>query len=374
MSTANATATQRDLQQIIEDKIGQVRTDALDLSYGEIMSLHSADPKELIIDPDFQRYFRWTDEQQSRLIESILLELPVPQIFVIETQHGVLELIDGLQRVSTVMHFAQPELLPPPNNKPLVLAGCDLVKELNGLTFDKLPLGLRLRLKRSSVRACVIKRQSTSTLRYSMFKRLNTGGSALSAQEVRNCTSRMVGEQGEQFYKFLQKCAGADFYLTCTESLADRDQRQDEELVLRFFALKDFQDGFQGSIRDWLDDYMEAILLSGKAFDLVEQWKVFSSVFTFLARCLGRDAFVKFRDGVPTGGLAPAYFEAVSIGACRALSKLPFDFDAGAVRDAIVRAVQSDDFRDQVGPGANSKTKLEKRVSIVQSHLEALLK
>ncbi len=75
------------LEEAIEKKIGEVRTDALDLSFGEIISLKSSD--EFVLNPDYQRLFRWSQGQRSRIIESILLELPIPQIFVVEQQNGV---------------------------------------------------------------------------------------------------------------------------------------------------------------------------------------------------------------------------------------------------------------------------------------------
>jgi hypothetical protein len=111
-----------DLGKAIDDRIGEVRTDSVDLSFGEIINLHSN--KELIIRPEYQRLFRWSNEQRSRLIESILLELPIPQIFVIENSDGVLELIDGLQRLSSVIQFINPVALP---LEPLRLEGCDLI-------------------------------------------------------------------------------------------------------------------------------------------------------------------------------------------------------------------------------------------------------
>jgi hypothetical protein len=226
------------IEDVIEQKIGEVRTDAFDLSFGEIISLYKAKPREFEISPDFQRFFRWSEKQQSRLIESILLELPIPQIFVIENATGVIELIDGLQRISSVIHFIEPALLAEPNHTPLMLNGCDIIPELDGNLFEDLPLGLRLRIKRSSVRTVVIKRQSTPTLRYSMFERLNTGGSQLSSQEIRNCISRMAGEGGTTFYRFLQECSQLPDYVACTSTISqvDMDQRQNEELVLRFFA------------------------------------------------------------------------------------------------------------------------------------------
>ena len=207
-----------DIAEKIDEKIGEVRTDTLDLSFGEIVNLHSQN--ELIIQPDYQRLFRWSDEQRSRLIESILLELPVPQIFVIENEDGVLELIDGLQRVCSVIQFIDPTKL---ELDSLVLIGCDLITDLNDNKFNDLPLSLRLRIKRSSVRTVVIKRQSKSFLRYEMFKRLNTGGTSLSPQEIRNCSSRMLGEEGVKFYSFLQYKAQSEHFKNCIETISQSD-------------------------------------------------------------------------------------------------------------------------------------------------------
>src|ERR1035437_442831 len=80
-----------------------VRTDAYQMSIGEIVSMYEND--EIIIDPDFQRLFRWNDGQKSKFIESILLGIPIPSIFVFERENGKWELIDGLQRVSTLLEF-----------------------------------------------------------------------------------------------------------------------------------------------------------------------------------------------------------------------------------------------------------------------------
>ena len=111
-----------ELENQIDQKIGEVRTEPLDLSYGEIINLHAG--KELIIQPEYQRLFRWSPEQKSRLIESILLELPIPQVFVIENQDGVYELIDGLQRISSVLQFVEPTQL---GLDGFQLQGCDIV-------------------------------------------------------------------------------------------------------------------------------------------------------------------------------------------------------------------------------------------------------
>lgn len=388
-----------DIIQAIDKKVGDVRTESIDMTVGEIISLHQQ--KELVIQPDFQRLFRWSLKQRSRLVESLLLELPIPSIFVIEKESGVFELIDGLQRIGSLLHFLDPaslrqepqviadadgledlgwvpfaggEEVPedaegdgPGESEflPLVLEGCELVEELNGLTFDQLPLTLRLRVKRTGIRTVVIKRQSGQFLRYEMFKRLNTGGAKLSDQDIRNVNARMLGDAGATFYRTVQRCAEFGPFRTTIELLpmTGWKTRLHEELVLRFFASMSFRDAFRGNVGDWLDDYMEAVLLKGFRFG-AEELREFFSVFTVLAEKLGPHAFVKYRHGVPLGGVAPAYFEAVSIGALKSLKKMS-SLSSQRAKEVLANAVESAQFRRVTGPGANSLPKLEERIEIV---------
>src|SRR5690625_1073691 len=92
-----------DLITTVDSKIDLVRTRSLDLSFNELLDMYRND--ELEISPDYQRLFRWREENQSRFIESLILEMPIPPIYVIETEEGVYELIDGLQRLSSYFHF-----------------------------------------------------------------------------------------------------------------------------------------------------------------------------------------------------------------------------------------------------------------------------
>jgi hypothetical protein len=234
----------------IDTKIGEVRTDAIDLSFGEIINLRVNN--EIRIDPEYQRLFRWSNEQRSRLVESVLLRLPIPPIFFMENEDGTLELIDGLQRVSTMIQLIDPKLI---DVDALVLSGCDIIKSLDGYTYDDFPLTLKLQLKRASVRSVTIQRQSKSFLRYEMFKRLNSGGSELSAQEVRNCSSRLFGQRGIDFYELIKTLSKHLSFYNTTETLADVEieKRGREELVLRFFAEKNGANYYGGHVTNWLD-------------------------------------------------------------------------------------------------------------------------
>lgn len=345
----------------IDNKIGEVRTDSLDMSIGELISLH--EQGELVIQPDFQRLFRWSLHQRSRLVESVLLQLPIPAIFLIERDDGRLELIDGLQRISSLIHFINPNAI---KEEQLTLDGCDLVTELNGTTFDELPLTLRLKLKRSAVRTIIIKRQSSQSIRYEMFKRLNTGGTKLSNQDIRNVNARMIGPDGADFYEFLIKCAKHKSFSSAVELMPTTafETRDDEELVLRFFAAKNHISSFKGNINDWLDDYMEGILRGAIIFNKTEEWALFENLFDTIYDIFGPYAFVKYRNGQPIGGVAPAYYEAVTCGALGALENLS-KLAPSTAKKKLAETVESDDFRRVTGPGANSLPKMRERIAII---------
>ena len=181
-----------DIIQNIDNNMEKVRTKSLDLSFNELLDMY--ENEELIIDPDYQRLFRWDNDKQSRFIESLILEMPVPPIFVIETSDNVYELIDGLQRISSYLHFRGITIKDGEKKEDdfLELEGCDIIKDINGLTYNDLPKPIQIRLKRNFIRVEVLRKQSDEMLRYHMFKRLNTGGEQLSTQEVRNCTIRLL--------------------------------------------------------------------------------------------------------------------------------------------------------------------------------------
>ena len=137
----------------VDSQIEKIRSRTLDLSFNELLDMHKN--SELIIDPEYQRLFRWSEGNQSRFIESLLLEMPIPPIYVIELSEGTYELIDGLQRISSYLHFRgeHPGRLNPDGTySKLKLTDCDIAKELNGHTFDSLPTALQIKLKRNFVR------------------------------------------------------------------------------------------------------------------------------------------------------------------------------------------------------------------------------
>src|SRR5690554_1087769 len=156
----------------VESARNSLKTDRLDMSFGEIMSMYERD--EIIINPEFQRFYRWTDQQKTRFMESVFLGIPIPPIFVAEDDNGRWELVDGLQRLSTVLSFfGILKVMPKKNN--WILEDGDIVKSLEGFSNSELPMKLQLNVKRATCRVEIIKWDSQYDMRFELFNRLNTG-------------------------------------------------------------------------------------------------------------------------------------------------------------------------------------------------------
>ncbi|PSU58635.1 hypothetical protein CTM75_16610 [Photobacterium phosphoreum] len=124
------------------------------MSFGELMNMF--EDGELFITPEYQRVFRWSLFQQTRFIESVLLGIPIPPIFVAEDDEGKWEVVDGLQRISTIFSFfGILESMPAKNNT--VLSEGEMVKDLAGITIDSLPIKLKTTIKRSVCRVEIVR-------------------------------------------------------------------------------------------------------------------------------------------------------------------------------------------------------------------------
>ena len=366
------------LIEAVAKALPRATTQALDISFNELLDMYRN--KELNITPDFQRLFRWSPAQRSRFMESLLLEMPVPPIFMIEEEEGRYMLIDGLQRISSYLHFRgeleAPHLDPPVKlGEKLRLVDCDIVKELNGLTFDDLDTGLQIRLKRAFIRVEVVRKGSDPHFKYHMFKRLNTGGELLSDQQVRNSTIRMLSST---FPDFLISMSKVQDFADCTEYLTqDRlISGYDQELILRFFALKNRRAQFKHEVSDFLTEYMEDIADDNKpvTFDYPVEEAAFRKTFEILQKSLGAYAFAfakKDRSGL-SGGFSVYHYEAITIALQAVLDKIdPLDATAiGRVRSVLEKTKLDPSFiRITTGGGKNSPGPLNDRITFVTERL-----
>jgi hypothetical protein len=370
-----------------DEQVAKVRTQGKDYSFNELLSMYEDD--ELVINPDYQRLFRWSEEKESRFIESLILELPLPPLFVIEVEDGKYELIDGLQRFSTYLHFRGK--LVAPHRKVivdgverglqegdfLVLADCDIVPGLNGLTYSQLPRALEVKLKRHSVRVEVIRKESDKRLRYHMFKRLNSGGIELEEQEIRNCTIRLLSNT---FNEFMIKCSELGEFKNCISTVSESqiEKRFDQELVLRFFTMKNWREAYVHEIGSFLTEYLEAISDTPPKlqFDIPEERSIFGKTFQLLNAAIGSDAFYmvvkRSAGGHSKYPFSVLHYEAFTLGLQSHLDRLnPGDGEQMKWLQSEIIAIKSDDefIRLTTGGGKNTKGSLEKRIQFVSGRI-----
>lgn len=367
-----------DILSAIENSIKKANTQALDISFNEILDM--SESKELNITPDYQRLFRWSEGKRSRFIESLLLEMPVPPIFVIEEQEGTYQLIDGLQRISSYLHLRgqlEASHLDPPVQKGefLTLSDCDIVPALNGLTYKDLPSTLQIRVKRAFIRMEVIRKETDPRFKYHMFKRLNTGGDLLSDQQVRNASIRLLDAVFPNFIISLSQ--NEKFGVTTTTLTQERRLSAfDQELVLRFMALKNVRQRFKHEVSDFLTDYMEKVSdpLEKDALDYNYEKEIFEKTFSILANSIGESAFsFSNKDKTKlTAGFSIYHFEAITIGLQSVLNKLDAD-DGGQMAELnkILTGIKLDPNFIQIttGGGKNSPGPLTDRIDYVGKRL-----
>jgi hypothetical protein len=196
--------------------------------------------------PKYQRRERWEVERQSELIESFLLNVPVPPIYLAEEDYGVYSIIDGKQRITAVTDYL---------NNSFSLKGLEEFPELIGARFRDLPRTLQNALKvRPYLRVITLLKQSHPRLKYEVFIRLNRGGIRLNNQEIRNVAFR--GALNDAIYEASENKLLRSALKIEGHKSAAYQQMQDAEFVLRFLTLRESWSGFSGSLSRSMDDFM----------------------------------------------------------------------------------------------------------------------
>ncbi|MEI6499500.1 MAG: DUF262 domain-containing protein [Armatimonadota bacterium] len=357
------------LQQEIDLSRKDMRTQGYSMSIGEWMSLFEKD--EILISPEFQRYFRWTLMQKTRLIESVLLGIPIPPIYVFQRPaDDRWEVIDGLQRLSTIFQFAG--LMPAPKdmangaNGALRLLGTEFLPSLEGRAFeDENPeksfnTQQRLIFKRAKLDVVIIERESSEEAKYHLFERLNTGGSQLTEQEVRNSVLSMINppflarlDQWSEYGPFLD-----------TVRLSDRQliEQYDKELLLRFLLLRHATaEDLKGmkDIGDYLMDRMRQTA-ENRDFDLDLEEEHFKATFDVLNDAIAGDAFRKYSadDDRFSRGFSISAYEVIAIGIGRNLLNgkpiPPPEEIIGLIKDVW----KDETFLDRSGAGKRSTERI----------------
>lgn len=309
------------------------------------------------IAPEYQRHFVWDEVRQSQLIESLFLGIPIPSLFMATNKDSTWEVIDGLQRLTTIINYiGSKDVIEKvnPNCVKLRIASLDKIDGLNNTFYEELPKSMQTMFQTRPVRVTVLNDKSDFGLRYDLFERLNTGGVILHPQEIRNCV--YIGD----FNDFLKECATHEGFrkVVKTTKTAER-QGSFEELVLKFFAYHEKRNDFVHGVKDFLNEYMAEKTISFK--DKKTLRKLFDSTFDFLAANLP--------DGIVRGNrknVTPlVLFEAISIGVADAIGsgiKINIKKLNNLLDDENLKALTSG--------ATNSKKKLNDRINYVKENLK----
>lgn len=340
----------------------EIKSERMDMSFGEIMNMYK--DKEIIISPEYQRAFRWDAQRQSDFIESILLGIPFPSIFVATNPDGKWELIDGLQRVSTVLSFFKELKDINGNEYPkngLILAECNLLKSLKNLSIDELPLEYKLQIKRTPCRVEIILKESDFKMRYELFKRLNTGGEGLSRQEIRNCIFRGIDNR---YNDFIQKlAANSKFRELAQVNSGNEEKMYYEELVLRYFTLKNWGTRYQQpNIQDYMDDYLEEQCKSYDENVIQQDEKLFDGIIEFLYNLKDSNIFMMGRRYFTT-----SMYDAImlSLSTTNDLSSI----DKNDLAHKIELLKLDNEFTKYVGSASSNPTSITNKVKVAKKRL-----
>jgi hypothetical protein len=303
-----------DRRQELTDQRRTVDFDSYDVTVDEL--LRRVTSHRINIAPVYQRQFRWDAQRQSRLVESVLLGIPVPPLFMATNrapdQQSEWEVVDGLQRLLTLVNFAGDErgrAVAGLDGHPLVLSGLEKLTTFEGARFLELPEDIRTAFEDRPLKVVVLNDKSDLQVRFDLFERLNTGGVLLTQQEIRECVFR------GPFMDLLGHLATAEEFRTVV--ILPENKWKDgtpEDFILRFFAFLERYEDFQHSVKDFLNSFARD---ASKDQQLERRQALFHGAFGFLTRCFPKG--LRTRKGATPVNL----FEAISVGAALALAEIP---------------------------------------------------
>lgn len=285
---------------VLESQLRETQTSiAYDTKEYVVEVMVSRFKKEFFYIPDYQREFVWQEDRQSKFIESVIMGLPIPFLFGVQNAEGKTEVLDGAQRMRTLVAFV--------DNK-LTLEGLKRLDLLNGLKFNDLPASQQAKFLDRALRMIVLPETVSQKSKLDMFERINTGSLDLKKAEIRK------GSFSGPFYDFICVLAlDEQFNRLCpvSDKAAKRGER--EELILRFFAYSDKYLDFKHSVFHFLDDYLQEMNCS--EFDQEELTSRFKNMLNYVETNLP-NGFKKTGKSKTTPRVR---FEAIAIGTNLAL-------------------------------------------------------
>lgn len=326
-----------------------VHTRPMNLTLQELKN--SVDANDIITDPDYQRKYVYDDKRASCLIESILIGIPIPVIYLAEEDEGVYSVIDGQQRITSFVRYLKNEF---------PLSGLKKLHNLNGLYFKELDKSLQRRLNYQTLSTVCIEKDSEN-LKYEIFSRLNLGAVKLRDQEVRNCIYR------GNFNNMLKDIAQTNPNLPIL--FHDSNTRYSyEERILRFFALRDME--LKGTFKLMMNSYME-VHAADDEFLIENAKKQYNSLIELVKTVLGENAFFSASD--QRHKFNGAVYDSIMI-PFSLFSKKEIIKHSDEIRAAIeTMKKENKDYQDWIYAGTNAAKRIRSRVNAVMEILNRII-
>jgi len=298
-----------DIYQRAEDQIVEkqkivdfdIKEFTIELLTSKYLNRKEQDDNDIFI-PEYQRNFVWDSEKQSKFIESVLLGLPIPYIFTADSE-GRLEIVDGSQRLRTLVAFQQDAL---------TLRDLEILTHLNGFKYSNLEKSRQRKFQNATIRMIALSEKSDDDVRFMMFERINTGSELLKDMEKRK------GIFGGKFLDFVYNdCSNHPLFIKNTKfttKLARRGEPQ--ELIIRFFAYSDNYKNVKTGVNDFLNDYVKS---KNRSFDK----KLFSNEFDRMLKFVDRFLPLGFTKAPSSNKTPRVRFDAISVGVNLALRENP---------------------------------------------------
>lgn len=336
---------QKKAEEQIKEKRNEIDYDTRDYSIEYLMEKFRQG--EFYIPDEYQRQYIWDETKKMRLIESILLGLPIPFMFFADVEDGRCEIIDGAQRTQALEEFTN-------EDDGLVLSDLKKLTSLNGFQYKDIPDYFQKKFSKTNLRVIILSDETTIDIRQEIFNRINTGGEKANSIEIRR------GSYTGPFMDFIKECTdNTVFKRICPVSATTKKRYEDLELVLRFFAFLNNYQNFNHRVDEFLDEYVEK---NQDNFDENEFKKEFENMVNFI------DKF--FPNGCkksPKAKSTPRVrFEALAVGVGLALRQ------NNDLHPTSTEWLESDEFRKHTTTHAsNSPIRVSGRIEYVRDCLLA---
>jgi uncharacterized protein with ParB-like and HNH nuclease domain len=351
------------------DDLYNINSWGADLSFRELISMYDEDE---LLKPELQRHYVWEKPEASRFIESILLGLPVPSIFLANTKNDKKLIIDGYQRIMTVYDFVKKGIWRK-DNKVFKLSNTDKINERwRGKSFTELSEQEQRRIRSTTIHAIVFEQKAPNdndTSLYQVFERINTGGRALLPQEIRNCVN-----QG-RFNDLLFELNKDENWRNLYGKLEEDSRMRDMEFILRFFALDtDFIKNSESgniSLKKYLNEFMGSAN-SQRPEIIEERRQKFIETMSFISQHIGENAFFNITAGDDTKirkRFYPTIFDSICPAVSIALRTLGDDIPMDNLESKRLELLKDENYRKYISEGTMQIAHIHGRIRLTLNYL-----